>query len=275
MSTEINLTVPQRWNDLSDNQLQKILKCLHYNREVTDSIKLELLVYLFLDDKNDKKSIGEFQQILANIPLNTVDRDILYLSSYLEFILNDINLTKFPSELIIDGKTYYGPADRLSNLTIEELSFADHIYFNWITTGKQIELDRLVTVLYREKTKIHNINDIREDFSRHTLSQRGSILPTLDEEIKLAIGYAYKGSRDLMFSKFKIIFPTNKNTLKQGVRKPVKYRSFNAMIHTMSMGETMPLGNLHEVKRTNAYDFFTIVQETIIMQRERNKQLKN
>lgn len=278
---EHNFTIAEKWNSLNFYQIGEIAKLFMGDKKLKkEEFQFLLLTILFVDVEFGSEGYEEKSKafnVLINevhlIKINENDQD--YLFQYIEFLENSMDLTKFPRLIKIDGKVYYGPADRLSNVSIEELSFADHLYFNWITKKNEADLDRLITVLYRPESKIENLEDRREVFSRQTLADRGSVIPMIDENLKYIIGFAYKGSREVLFSKFKIIFPSIKSKFKGVERKPIKYKSFNPMITSMAMGESSPLGNLHDVKKTNAVDFFEVVQETIIMERKRKEQLKS
>jgi|GEM_PF-2058255 len=278
---EYDFTIAKKWNDLNFYQIGEIAKLYMSDRKLEkEEFQFLLLTILFVDiavgsDGYEEKA-ASFNVLINEVHLMKIDEnDQDYLFQYIEFLEKSMDLTKFPPAVELDGKVYFGPADRLSNITIEELTFADHLYFDWMTKKRQIDLDRLVTVLYRPESRVENLEDRREVFSRQTLVDRGSILPTMDENLKYAIGFAFKGSREALFSKFRIVFPSIKSKFKGNERKPIKYKSFNPMITSMAMGESSPLGNLHDVKKTNAVDFFEVVQETIIIERKRKEQLKS
>lgn len=278
-----DFNIAKSWNELNSFQLGEILTLFMSSEKIPiNEFRLLLLTAIFIDESPEDQSetfeekTNNFAYLLAQVHLTKQSEDDnSYLFKHIEFLEQSVTLTKFPETIKIDDQTFYGPANRLSNLTIEELSFADHIYFDWFTKRNPIDLDRLISVIYRPQSTVENIDDIRQNFSRQTLVKRGEIIPKLDEKIKLQIGFGFKGSRESLFSKFPIIFPKRKSSFKKDERKPVKYKSFNPMITTMAMGETTPLGNLHEVKKTNAVDFFEVVQETIIMDRKRKEQQKS
>ncbi|MGV0856850.1 hypothetical protein ACTS9E_15120 [Empedobacter brevis] len=278
---EYDFTVAQKWNELNFFQIGEIAKLYMSDHKFKkEEFQLLLLAILFVDvavgSEGYEEKAATFNVLINEVHLIKLDEnDQDYLFQYIEFLESSMTLTKFPPTVELEGKVYFGPANRLSNITIEELTFADHLYFDWMTKKRQIDLDRLVTVLYRPESRVENLEDRREDFSKQRLVERGSILPTMDESLKYAIGFAFKGSREAIFAKFKIVFPNVKSKFKGKERKPIRYKSFNPMITSMAMGESSPLGNLHDVKKTNAVDFFEVVQETIIIDRKRKEQLKS
>lgn len=278
MSKSLEFSIPTEWNKLNIYQASEILHILHTEKEFNSLIREKLLSILFVDENplNEDYSSNYKCMQYAELIKQTTPALIEKQFKPLEFIFKSITLTHFPPtlEVMHNGKlhTFYGPATRLANITIEEFSFCDHLYYDWMTTKKKQYLDILITTLYRLKSDKNTINDIREPFSRHTLSLRSSILPKIDDKIKLVIGHAFQGSRETIIDRFPIVFPKEK--FKKTKPKVIKYKSFNTMITTLALGENQPLGNLHEVEQTNVIKFFEIVKESIIMTRLKNEEAK-
>lgn len=279
MEQSLEFKIPTKWNELNLYQTSEILHILHQSKPITSAIREKLLSILFIDEDPAKETYASNYKCIkyAELLKQTTPAIIEDEFNALAFIFNSMDLTNFPSQLEVTYKgenhIFYGPAPRLANLTIEEFSFCDHLFYDWMTTKNLKYLDILITTLYRHKATNNQLNDIREPFSRHTLSLRSFILPQIDEKIKLVVGHAFQGARESIINRFPVVFPKQKFA-KKGKPKAIKYRSFNAMINTMVLGENQPLGNLHEVEQTNVIKFFEIVQESVLLNRKRQEEQK-
>lgn len=263
----LNFNIPTTWNELNDRQRSKISDLLFSSEEGSKGVHFAALYYLFCPSRlSGFMSFKEHYKFLRLI-LQVRYSDLI---PYIEFIFKDLSLTKFPKYVTVAGKRYYGPADRLSNVSIDELNFAYKFYFDWITTKDESALDRLVTVIYRPARKKKR-GDIRELFDKENVMSRGAVFPKLPLDQKIAIGMAFKGSVDYMFAKFPVLFPPSKS--KNPDKKP-KYQSMVPMINAMFMYENQPLGARKEVIKTNAYVFFDVAQETVIANKKREAEFK-
>lgn len=271
---EINFEIAENWNKLNTYQVGEILYLFQHQEKKDSIFREKLLSILFVDeDPQEETHSSNFKcEKYAKLLRETTPARLEEQFKPLDFLFKEMTLTNFPPVVEIKGQKFYGPANRLANLSIEEFSFCDHLFYSWQTTQNIQFLDILVTTLYRPLNVSTNINDIREPFSRHNMSLRSSILPQLDERLKLNIGFAFQGSRNVIINRFPIVFPKSK--FKKEKPKVIKYKTFSPMINSMSLGESQPLGNLHEIKNSNVNDFFEIVQETIIMSRKRQEELK-
>lgn len=271
---EIDFEIAENWNKLNFYQAKEILYLIHNTIKIDDKTRQKLLSILFVDENplNETYSSNLKCQKYAKLLRQTTPAEIEKQFHPLDFIFSELTWTKFPEFVEINNIKYFGPSNRLANLTIEEFSFCDHLFFDWQTKKNPQYLDILITALYRPLSTTNTIDDKREAFSRHNLSLRSSILPLLDEKTKLIIGYAFQGSRSIIIDRFPILFPKQK--FKKSKPKVIKYKPFTAMINTMVLGENQPLGSLHEIKLTNVNEFFEIVEETIIANRKRQEALK-
>lgn len=262
----LNFKIATAWNELNEFQRKKISDLVFSSKNNETGIYLAILFYLFCPKganiRNAKKDVLKFIYFILQVPKR-------YWLKYMDFIFKELNLHKFPKYVKVDGKKYYGPADRLSNVSIDELNFAYKFYYDWMTTKDPSALDRLVTVLYRPARKKKR-GDIREYFDKENIVGRGSVFPKLSMEEKIAIGFAFKGSVDYMFAKFPVLFPKQPT---QSDKKP-KYQSLVPMINAMFMYENQPLGSRKDVIKTNAYVFFDVAQETVIANKKRESELK-
>lgn len=263
----LNFNIPTNWNELSERQRVKISDLVFSAEEGSKGIYFAALYHLFCPSVRwslaGLKENYKFLRMILQVRFSD-------LIPHIEFIFKDLSLTKFPKYVTIAGKRYYGPANRLSNVSIDELNFAYRFYFDWITTKDVTALDRLVTVIYRPARKKKR-GDIREPFDKENVMSRGTVFPQLPLDQKIAIGLAFKGSVDYMFAKFPVLFPPSKE--KKPAKKP-KYHSMVPMINAMFLYENQPLGPRKDVIKTNAYVFFDIAQETVIANQKREAELK-
>ena len=276
MNTNLEFKIPTEWNKLNLYQASEILYLLSNSTKITSKVKEKLLSILFVDedplneDYSSNHKCIKYAELLKQTTPAIIDKEF----KALDFIFDSMTLTKFPPtlEVVHNGEvlTFYGPANRLANITIEEFSYCDHLFYDWKTKKNSQYLDILITALYRVKSSDSNQNDIRERFSRHSLSSRSAILPKIDEKIKLVIGHAFQGSRESIINRFPVVFPKQK--FKTAKPKVIKYRSFNTMINAMVLGENQPLGNLHQVEQTNVIKFFDIVKESILLNRKKQEE---
>lgn len=263
--------IPTTWNELTTRQLGYISELLAKAKEGDQGIYFAVVYHLFCPSVSwSWKGIKErykFMRLLLQVPFSEI-------LPYSEFIFTDLKRTKFPKSVKVDGVKYYGPADRLSNISIEELNFSYKFYYDWMTNKDGTALDRLVTTLYRPEKKKRK-GDIREDFDMERITSRGAILPKLPTEVKTAIGFAYKGSVEYMFERYPVLFPKTAQKTETST-KPNKpgYQSLVPLINAMFMYENQPFGPRKETIKTNAYVFFDVAQETVIANRKREQESK-
>lgn len=264
MTLEFN--IPQKWNELTQRQRANISTLIFNSKPGEQGVYFKVLYLVFCPNRltlfRGWKERYKFIRLLLQVPFSE-------LVKYIEFIFNELDLTKFPTSITVKGVNYYGPADRLTNISIEELNFAYKHYFDWMTTKDEKALTRLVTTLYRPAKK-ETTGDIREPFDEQNIMRRGSVFLNIDLAVKISVGFAFKGSVEYMFSKYPVIFPPPK---KKTNTKP-KYHSLVPMINAMFMGENQPLGTRTEVIKTNAFVFFDVAQETVKEAKKRELELK-
>lgn len=259
---EINLATS--WKDLTTFQLKNIAYLLLKKKE--GNIIDRLIFYLFIPELTAKNLI-KFKKVTNRV---------LYkdLYPYLDFLNKPKDCYFFPKTIIIKDKVFYAPGDFLSNLTIEEFSAADLFFYKWNRSHSVGDLDRLITILYREKSEKPNPIDIREAYSVFTLKERGKYIPLLDIKMKYAIILIYMACRERIIKKYPVVFPSSIKSVQQENKKNKKYSSFQPVILSMSMDDSHPLGNYNEVKKTLIDPFFSILTEQLLRIKEKEKQLR-
>lgn len=265
-----HFTIPQTWNELNAWQRTRIAGIIYNSKNGDNGVYFAVIYYLFVSAPWYKlrglKEVFRFYFLIRQVPISE------YIV-YCEFVFKGLDLTKFPKYITLNSKKYYGPADRLANLSMAELALSYKFYFSWMVQKSEVDLDRLITVLYRPEAPTHlkKLGDIREPFSEHTLRERSGILPNAKPDLKIAIGFAYKASTELIFSRYPELFPKPKISKKD---KPPKFQSFVPMMRMMAMGENQPLGDYEKVQQTNANMFFDVAQETIRIDKKRQLEME-
>lgn len=261
--------IPQKWNELSFWQLKMIGRILHSNSQLEKKYFQQLIVVILSMRKPSVYRVFKTARLFLQVPS-------LELIPYSNFIISENDrLTIFPEKIkvgsIFHKKILFGPGIRLNNITVEELSYADTFFYNWITEGRPEDLQRLTACLYRPSSLSQNQEDLREPFNRLLLPKNAVLTDKIPPHIQYIIALAYQGSRETLMDKFKHVFPKPKVS-EEEVSRPKKkkpYMPFSKIINAMAMDETQVFGTLQQTEKTNAVKFLEIYEETIIQSNKR------
>lgn len=254
----INFDIPTSWNQLTTWQLKRIASVIFSDRD-SKKITFLLVVYLFMP-RISFWNILKLFFLFTQVPYSN-------LKDYTKFLYSENDLTKFPKKLRSRFKYLYGPADRLSNVNIEEYAYADLFYYNWAKTKKTEDLDRLVSVLYRPKSNdTEESTDSRQAFNKDKLRFHAKSVARLSYITKITIMMAFQGSRDSIIKRYK-------NVYKKGKGKS-SYAPFTKIIASMARGENQPFGDYYKTKKANVFDFMEMLDEEIKEQRLKLKKTK-
>ncbi|WP_214112508.1 hypothetical protein [Aequorivita echinoideorum] len=158
--------------------------------------------------------------------------------AHAKFLFSDVTRTLFLPPIKRNRITFYPPADRLKNISIEEFSLADSLYVNYRKTTDVRYLDNLCATLYRRKSKSDNdTTDTRQPFSKILIERDVKFFQKLNHKKKLAILYAYAGCRNAIAAAHPHVFPAPQ-TLVDPDGNPIKQQS----------GEYVPFGKLIQHK---------------------------
>jgi hypothetical protein len=257
----VNISIPQKYNDLSDWQVRKLTHAI-YSR-MKGKILLLYIVTILVMKSFSLKNMRHLYILLRNIPLSD-------LSQYTDFVFDVTKFNRFPEKLKSGFNTFYGPADRLTNLTVKEYSFADLFYYQYTVEKDKTALDRLVTTLYRPLGDVNHPQDVRMPFFKEKLSHHAPHIELMREDKKLSILLAFGGSREWIENQYPHVFPKSKKP-KTGTSK---YVPFTKIIESMARSENQPFGNYYETADANIYDFLGILNEEIKASKELEKKMK-
>lgn len=252
---EINISVARSWSELSDWQVEEIAY-LYLNADVNDFFDAySKMVMICYHQELKPRNASALRKLFSEIPVSELAKET-------KFLLESTDFHRFPE---IPG--LIKPADRLGNITIRHFSTIDLMFHSWHKEKSILNLKKLVASLYR-------INETYDDLD---LVKVDTITRNLPVKKMSAIALAYKFTRIYLEKKYPIIFPNEKES-KEEKTKPVflkkeyKYIPFDKTIIAMAMDEKQPLGKKQDVNNVRIYEFFPVLTESIIYQRNKAKQ---
>jgi len=277
---EINvpISIPQKWNDLTEWQLRMVGHFLFLNRteETEKTLFKNVLLFILAFPKPSFKNITKVIILFYYFSFRELEH-------HTDFIFDqEQRLTRFP-EFIKVGKwpfrkKLYGPAPRLANVTINELSYADTFFYKWITESETDELHRLTAILYRPKSKRVTQDDIRVEFSNLTLEKNAEFSDQIPLHVKYMIAHCYQGCREMIIDRHPNVFPKKKVSEADDepqvpvTKKP--YQPFSRIIDSMAMDEVQVFGNHQETEKVYAPKFLAVYEEKIKKQKELDRNRK-
>lgn len=268
----INFKIAQHWNDLSEWQIKAIGRFMFTSGNEQTETKLfkKVVLSILIVPKPTIKNIVKSVILLSNVTFSELEQ-------YTNFVFDPKELlTRFPDQIKIGRwpfrKTVYGPAPRLANTTIEELSYADTFYYKWKTENDVNDLHRLTAILYRPSAE-PTLEDKRIPFSSLTLESNSRITDGIPLPVKFMIAHAYAGCRQNFINRNPNVFPKPKVTedeAEKTPKKPKPYQPFSKIIDAFAMDEVQIFGNHQQVEKVFAPKFLSIYEESI--KRERAKE---
>lgn len=265
----VDFNPAKKWNELNPWQLSIIGKILYSDRAMNKKVYQFFLLVVLMMVKPLPKNIIKVIYLFSLVPFQR----------YFEltnFIFDeDDHLSKFYKTIKVgpfyNRKTLYGPNARLSNITITELSYADGFFYNWITNGKTVDLQRLVACLYRETSNQTTAVDRRVPFDKLLLPENATLTDKIPLHKMYIIALGYQGSRHILINRYKNVFPVRKTKEEEVpvTKKKKAYHSFTKIIQSLAMDEIQVFGPMQQTEKTLATDFLSAYDELIL--RERNK----
>lgn len=254
--------IPEEWNKLTDFQLKLIGHLFYTENSIKTKYFKELVFAALVMRKPSLKYVFKVIFIFFKTPSSDLIR-------YTDFVFNENeSLTRFIPVIkvgsIFSRKKLLGPGIRLSNISIQELSYADAFFYNWIKEPSSINLQRLVACLYRPISKTPKSDDKREEFNKLLLPDNAIHTDKIPLHVQYIIALAYQGSREKIMDKFTYVFPKSKTEETEAAPKKQKqYQPFSKIINAMAMDDNKIFGTLTETEKANAFQFLEIYNETI------------
>ena len=255
---QITFNIARNWNELNDWQLKKIASELFSSH--SNERKSFLLTFYLFASSNRLWSWVKLLILLLRVPSSQ-------LKTYASFLYKTDDLTRFPKKICSGFGFLYGPADRLSNITINEYAHADLFYYRWRKTKNVQDLNRLVSVLYRPKAKEGHSSDKRRAFNGSELKFHARRAQKLSLKTKRVVAMAFQGSRTLIVTRYKHVFKRSTGG--------ENYVPLTKIIASMAGGDPQPFGDFYKTKQAGLYDFFDLLNDQIKEQNEwRSKSIK-
>jgi hypothetical protein len=279
---KLKYKIPQKWNDLSESQIRFIGRFMFNSRNEQLNGKMFKLAVLsiLIVPKFTIKNILKAVYLWSQVPFSELEQ-------YTAFVFDNKELlTRFPSKIKTGKwplrKTVHGPATRLANVTIQELSYADLFYYKWATDNNVEDLHRLTAILYRERDKNSTAEDMRKPFSKLLLEQNSAVTDKIPLAVKFMIAHAYSGCRQNFINRNPNVFPKPKQLPDNNVvdleqqpeKKQKPYEPFSKIIDAMAMDEIQIFGNHQATEKVLAPVFLSIYDESIVRQREKERNNK-
>ncbi len=250
----IQLSIPQKWNDLNPRQIKKLAWLFGTEKSPK---KIDLLIFFILVDMRWWQ-LRKYRKVHKIIKLVGITE----LKEHYTWIYEKTDLTTFIPIKKIKGKRMHPPADRISNLIIDEFAHADDLAIGFHNTKDLEYLHYLAAVLYRELGP----DKKRVPFCKEELDQRAKWFKKLSPKTLLAIYLCYQGNRDNLVNMHPIVFPKPKNP--ENVKRKVRSSGLGKLILSFSGGK---FGTYNETKNTNAYTFFNEFEEQLKNQKKQPK----
>lgn len=243
-------TAPSEWNELSKKQL--FMWSGIVRQKITVDFALKSAVLLFYKIKISLfNKMNEAQQV--------------QLKQTLDFLASGNELTKnVIGSFRLFFTRYYGPANRLSNITVLEYRRTEIYYQLYQRTGEGRFLNLLCATLFRPKGKGKADEDVRNPILEIGINRRARLFKWLHPNLRHSILLFYEGCRNYIHSSHKAIFKT---TAERKQNKKNLF-DFEEIIIAVS-GEKF--GSFKETGETNLYRFFKHLENRM----EEAERLKN
>lgn len=273
----IDFKIAQHWNDLTEWQIRAIGRFMFNTRNEQVETKLfkRIVLSILIVPKPTFRNIVKSVVLLSNVTFSELEQ-------YTDFVFDQKELlTRFPNRIKIGRwpfrKLVFGPAPRLANVTIEELSYADTFYYKWITENNPDDLHRLTAILYRPTrwNRPSFSEDRRIPFSSLMLENNSRITDAIPLPVKFMIAHAYSGCRQNFINRHPNVFPQRKLAEGEEEKTPAKpkpYQPFSKIIDSFAMDEVQIFGNHQAVEKVFAPKFLSIYEESIIRERQKERQ---
>lgn len=196
------IMLPGSWNELSREQYEFVCGLLLEGLS-EELYKLRLMRY-FMD-----MPLKLFKPV-----------DIYAIEEQLGFLCKepDITYNKY-SELSIKGKSYYGPADMLEDITLIEFARADQRFLEYVANKDEKDLNELIAVLWRRRKMFIGFQrlfriwdgDYRVRFQDYMTYQNSNIFARLPQRKKFAIFLWYAACRKRIIEIFADVFDGEKD----------------------------------------------------------------
>jgi hypothetical protein len=270
---------PSDWDQLTHNQLFYIIHLA--NKSLTE-MEFRLKSFLAFTGlkvahQNPVISNGEIinritsgkkQFFLTNIQLNELARslDFILEENQGKLSLNS-RLTINPVKKIRFGKTFYGPADKLFNLTLEEYIVCEELFDKFHASREDEYFDKLIATLWRPKNKgiiSQYVEDIRSPYEDRYTTAYCRRLKNLKQDQKTAIYLFYAGCRKFLRHRFPDVFKSASGGSDDGL----------GMLSLVDALCGDDVTKVDQVRKSYLYDVMIRLQRAAVAKQQMEEQLK-
>ncbi|MDN3595330.1 hypothetical protein [Zunongwangia endophytica] len=270
MGINISLIVklPKFWNELSEKQLGKIAVVIEHFRKFYE-----------LYPKKANTAINRLYSRICKILLSSNNFLVQYIAlvqippeeyaDHVAFINKENNRTVFPSAFEIGNEVHHPPANRIQNLSMEEFSFVDALFFNWRLKNDARYLDLICATLYRAAGSQNPDYDIRRPFNKIILEKSLTKWLNVSDEKKLAIAYTFEGCRNQMVKLYPNTFPKSpKETKNTKIQQKPQYTPFGQLLNFKINFDP---SKLEQTERMNMHKFLSTYENELVNDKKAKK----
>lgn len=244
----IAIDLVDNWNELSPMQLRYVAlnwQAWQFMLQQGASMqyaRTKLFVALIIGKNNCE--IKEICNLLACIDYEETDYNILDTVNFI-FEKNTLTKNAFP---IIKPRVWfklYGPADMLSNICIDEFSFALNFYNQYNKSNLTEHLNAFIACLYRRSHKNFNVTgDKRKPFNAMLIDQDLYYVKSMSFAHKQAVLLFFYGCLEAFSKIFHFVFERVENETASTNR---------TFLDVILMISGTKFGNFDETKQQNAF----------------------
>ena len=266
MDISVNIKIPTSWNQLTSKQLMEAAYNLEYYHSKPGVLR----------------DLPEFRQRLYYQLIKVLLRSNNFIKTYIaikqipptayaehvKFIFGDVTRTLFLPPFKIKGTTFYPPGDRLKNISIQEFSLADSLYYNFRKTNDVRYLNNLCATLYRRRSLSGaegNEIDSRQPFNKILIEKDVHFFSKINHKKKLAILYTYLGCRNNIVAMHPHIFPTPQKMVDaDGNPIQQKESAYVPFVQLLQHKVGFDPSKLAATYKLNVYEFFNNYETELV-----------
>ncbi|MDX5510635.1 MAG: hypothetical protein LPK01_00315 [Hymenobacteraceae bacterium] len=202
-------------------------------------------------------------KLVLAIPAASVYQ-VYYTASFIEAETKELTAQLLPWVKIPGcfNRKYYGPRERLRNISFLEFIFADTYFIHYTQNQEEELLNKFIACLYRERTWCHFIKrklpnysgDIRQPFNENLIEERARLLAKLPVEEKFAILTWYRGCRDYLEKEYPHVFSSDNQEKASKSGWDSVLRSMSQGVHTIDATGRVLIGNVLGVMEDRAIE---------------------
>lgn len=275
------INFPASWDELTRENVFTLVRFLN-SSQTEISLKIKILIAFSglklwrkdpIRDPKDPKTLLYLLYRKGYEPFLVSSAQLMELTVMLDFLFETVTdkdkeykiissrLTKNPvPDMNFHGSSWPGPSDRLFNITFEEYIFSETNYMNYLKSGDDKDLDKLIATLYRPQDPKWNFNmdhyqgDSRVPFNSHTIDARAKSIKRYPKDAKMAIVLFYQGCKNFLADQFPHVFERSADN------KPNPL-GFLALVDALTDGDVT---KTESVRKSLLYDIMVHLEQTAI-----------